>query len=210
MKSRFGVLSLLALALAMAGGCNRARPLQTGYLSDYSRLEEAGGGNLRFVSDRLPEYDAYIVQPVEVLARREKPVLSDEQRREVARYFDEQLVEMLIARGFVMTTRKGEGVARVRIAVTDVRKPTWFLNLHPGSKLTGAGVGSAAVEAEVVDSVSGEQLAAFVDARSGNQFEIDTFSTLDDVKDVIRSWVLEAGARLDALMAERDLARTGP
>jgi hypothetical protein len=47
--------------------------------------------------------------------------------------------------------------------------------------------------------VSGEQLAAGIKAGKGNQFELDYFKALDDVKDVIDRWAKEAGKRLDEL-----------
>ena len=65
--------------------------------------------------------------------------------------------------------------------------------------MTGAGLGGASMEGEVVDSVTGKQLGAVVQSGKGNQFELDTFSELDDVKDVIDSWAEAAGKRLKEL-----------
>ncbi len=204
---RLVVLLALLLLGAALGGCNRAKAVRTDFLSDYSQLEKVRGGNERFVSDRIAEYHSYLIEPIQVLRDEKKAVLTRKQRMELATFFDVRLANMLRERGFRLVGDPGDGVARVRIAVTDVRKATWFLNIHPGSKLTGAGAGSAALEAEVVDSLSGEQLAAFIDARTGNQFEIDMFNTLDDVRDVIDAWIAEAARRLDEFIDQRETAR---
>ncbi len=45
----------------------------------------------------------------------------------------------------------------------------------------------------------GKQLGAVVQSGKGNQFELDTFSELDDVKDVIDDWAEAAGKRLKEL-----------
>lgn len=39
----------------------------------------------------------------------------------------------------------------MRLALTDVQKATWWLNVMPTSKVTGAGVGGASMEGEVID-----------------------------------------------------------
>ena len=85
----------------------------------------------------------------------------------------------------------------MRIALTDVQKSTWWANLHPGTKLTGAGTGQAAMEGELLDSVTGEQIAALVESQRGSQFELDTFSEYDDARDVMDDWASRFRQRLD-------------
>ena len=87
--------------------------------------------------------------------------------------------------------------ARVRIALTDVKKSKWYLSLHPVSKLTGSGTGQATMEGELLDSVTGAQIAALVESQRGNQFELDTFSELDDARDAIDQWTIRFLVSLD-------------
>ena len=108
--------------------------------------------------------------------------------------------------GFRLTETPDSDIGLIRVAITDVQKSKWYLNLHPATKLTGAGLGGASMEGEVVDSVTGKQLGAVVQSGKGNQFELDTFSELDDVKDVIDRWTEAAGKRLREL---RERARRG-
>jgi len=95
------------------------------------------------------------------------------------------------------------GVARVRVALTEINDTKWYLNLHPATKVTGAGMGGAAMESEIVDSVTGEQLAAVVQARHASQFRLNAFSTISDVKNVIDQWAEAASERLKEIRAAK-------
>jgi hypothetical protein len=55
------------------------------------------------------------------------------------------------------------------------------------------------MEGEIIDSVTGNQLAAVVQAGKATQFKLDSFSTLNDVKETIDEWAKTAGERLDDL-----------
>jgi len=191
--------TLLLLFLTLAA-CNNPRPTQSGFLSDYTHLKEVNSSKLRYIGPELSNYDSFIVDPIEI--RIDRKVLNESERAEVARYFRAAAVRVLDDQGYDIVQDAGVGVARVRIAITDVQKAVWFLNLHPGSKLTGAGVGGASMETEVIDSVSGKQIAAVVQSGRGNQFELDTFSSLDDVKDAIDAWARSAAERLEEFRAE--------
>ena len=193
--ARYG---LIVAFLVAAGGC-ASTPEPVGFISDYSRLEKAGQGRLRYISKDLNNYDSFIVDPVQMRTHRDPPVLKPNERAEVTNYFHDAFTKMLGSKGYKVVSVSGPQTARVRIALTDVQKSKWYLNLHPGSKLTGAGLGGASMEGEVIDSVTGDQLAAAIKTGRGNQFELDTFKSLDDVKDVIDKWAKEAGKTLDEL-----------
>ncbi len=190
----------LVLGCAVAGlvGCGSSKPKQTGYLSDYSRLQEVSSTSSRYFAprDTAKQYTKFIVDPVEVFAHQEGE--SDPQLGELAAYFRTKLIETLQP-DYPVVDRPGQGVARLRIAITDVKSSKWYLSLHPASKLTGAGAGEAAMEGELVDSVTGAQIAALVESQRGSQFELDTFSKFDDSKDVINDWCSRFRERLDEL-----------
>ena len=73
------------------------------------------------------------------------------------------------------------------------------ISLSQASKLTGAGTGGASMEGEVVDSVTGKQLAAVVKRGKGSQFTLNVGSTAKDVETVIDQWAKEAEERLREL-----------
>lgn len=101
-----------------------------------------------------------------------------------------------------MTDRPGVGVARVQIALTDIAESTWWRKIHPVWRSLGAGTGGASMEAEIVDSVTGERLAAVIQTVSGNQFDFTAFSTLADVKSAIDKWA-ETGRKELVMLRER-------
>lgn len=194
---KFGVLVMVPVLLA---GC-ASPPPTTGFLADYSKLKKVEGGKLRFISPHMPDYKRFIIDPIQI--RVDRGVLNATDRAEVARYAWDAFVKIVRNGGYEVTNTPGVGVARVRIAITDVQLSKWYLNLHPASKMTGAGAGGASMEAEVIDSVTGMQLAAVVQAGKGSQFELDTFSKLDDVKDVIDRWAQAASERLKEMRESR-------
>lgn len=196
MKTQF--LTAVAAVSLILGGCKTvSAPPKTGFISDYSNLVAEDEGQARFISPKLADYSSFMIDPIEM--RTSSDSLDAEQRAQVANYFYSKFVEELKGRDFSITQTPGTGVARVRIAITDIKASTWWKSLHPASKLTGAGTGGASMEGEIIDSVTGEQLGAVVQSGRGNQFELDAFSKLDDIEDVIDEWVSHAGDQLDSL-----------
>lgn len=195
------ILCLLACSSAIAAGCaNQPAVRESGFLSDYSRLEMEDDSRRVYASGRASEYHSFIVDPVLVTTPVTK--LSAEDRAEAMRYFHEKAVGTLQKSNFRLTDDPGVGVARLRIALTDVASSTWWLKLHPVSKAMGAGTGGAAMEAEAIDSVTGEQIGAVIQAGIGNQFDLTAYSTLADVKGAIDSWAEIATERFREIRAK--------
>jgi Protein of unknown function (DUF3313) len=198
MTSKTQTLLVLFVAAALLTGCGSTPPPRTGFLGDYNQLEKITDSKLRYISPDLAAYNKFMVDPVQI--RMDSKVdLDQAQLSEVAQYFRMKFVEVLKDSGYQVVDTVDGKTARVRIAITEISKATWWLNVAPTSKVTGAGVGGAAMEGEVIDAVSGIQLAAVVKSGKGNQFEVDTFSELDDVKDVIDTWAKEASERFEEL-----------
>jgi Protein of unknown function (DUF3313) len=186
--------------LAVLGACaSRPEAKPSGFLSDYSRLEKVDAHRMWYVSPRLAEYDSFIVDPV--VFRAPPETLTPEQRAEVAEYFHRRVEDLLKDRGLAVTSAPHEGIARVSFALTDIARSTWWMKIHPGMRASGAGTGGAAMEAEIVDSVTGEQLLAAVQSSFGQQFDITAFSTAADVKSAIDKWAVQAGKRFDEVRA---------
>lgn len=193
-------LFLVATALPVSlgvlfGGCASKPSLtQTGFLSDYSRLTPASGDRMRYESPTAVRYHSLIVDPVQILIPAGR--FSSEERAELARYFRRSFEDAIRSVGYKVADAPGTGVGRVRLALTDVAGSTWWKKVHPVSRAMGAGTGGASMEAEVVDSVSGEQVAAVIQAGVGNQFQLTNFSTLADVQSAIDTWARLAAGRL--------------
>lgn len=195
--------AVCAVAVLLAAGC-ASTPEPSGFLSDYSRLEKTGPARIGFVSPRLADYDGFIIDPVEFRINRDKPVLTDKQKADIVNHFRTAFTKALRDMNYTIAEAPGPRVARLRAAITDVQKSKWYMNLHSATKLSGLGTGGASMEAEVIDSVSGEQLGGIIAAGKGNQFELDHFDSLDDVEDVIDGWAKLLASRIGEL---RDQAK---
>ena len=164
---------LVGLAPVLISGC--ATPAaQTGFLKDYSKLEPHPDidGRHRYINPNMNagDYSKFIVDPV-VLSLSEKGKergINQKDLNEQVTFFHQKLVEEL-EQGYQVVSSPGPGVARVRVAITDIDKTNPLLNIHPGTKLTGAGLGGAGMEAELVDSVTSRTIAAAIDNQKGSR-----------------------------------------
>lgn len=199
-------LALLAAAIGFAylilAGCSSApSTTQTGFLSSYAELTPAGPNRMRYTSPELGDYTAFIIDPVQVSSQPGK--LEPEQRAEVANHFRRSLTSELTKRGYTVTETPGVRTARIRVAITNINDSVWWQKVHPASSLAGAGRGGAAMEGEIIDSITGDQLAGVVQSGVGSQFTLGNFSTISDINNVVDQWVLNACDRLDELRASR-------
>jgi len=89
-------------------------------------------------------------------------------------------------------------VARVRTSISDVDKTLPYLNIHPGTKLTGAGLGGAGAEMEVVESVSGQTIAAAIDNQKGSRLSIGAGLTwYGHAEQVMEKWAKDLKKWID-------------
>jgi hypothetical protein len=193
--------TLLLFAGLTLGCASAPEARHTGFLSDYTNLKVIDDNKMNFVSSELASYSSFIIDPVEFSIPPEK--LKEEDRDEVARHFQARLAEVLEKRELTRTDQPGPGVARLRIALTGVANSTWWKKVHPVSRIAGAGTGGAAMEGEIVDSVTGAQIGAVVQSSPGNQFDFTSFSTVADVKSAIDKWAEQAGKRLDEMQVRK-------
>lgn len=191
---------LVAFMPALCGCASKPKLTHTGFLSDYSRLEPVSDSRMRYQSQRIAGFNDFVVDPIRVTVPADK--LSESDRDEVRSYFRDKVIESLRQAGHRVVSTPGPGVARIRIALTDVAASTWWQKVHPVSRAVGAGTGGAAMEAEIIDSQTKEQLGAVVQAGTGNQFDMTAFSTVADVKSAIDGWVQHFSDRLKELRAQ--------
>ena len=181
------------------GGCSSAPTMtKSGFLSSYSNLKDVSDTKMRYIGPTFQDYKSFIVEPIQLMAQNDmKPA----DKAEISSYFNDSLVKLLKEHGYTITNTAGPGVARVRIAITNLKDSKWWMKLHPGTNLTGAGRGGATMEGEVVDSISGKQIGAVVQAGVGSQFTAFNYSTVSDIKTTIDEWAKQFSARLDELKA---------
>lgn len=194
------VYSLMIAGLVV--GCSgRPKVAHSGFLRDYSQLKLEEDGAKRYLnpSKNLRQYNKFIIDPVVVhFAPKAKGTAIDPAKlKELSDYFRNQLVKGLSKRYRVVRS-SGPGVLRIRIAITDIKKTTAVANIHPAMKMSGIGLGGAAMEAEVVDSVSGERVGAIVDSQSGGRLGITAgLKKYGHAEQVMDGWVERFVKRLD-------------
>lgn len=183
-------------ALALLAGCSA--PKQThelsGFLGDTSqmRVRHDLGGLLYYEKEnaRILEYEKVLLEPPVVLFSpgADPSAVSAKDREGLAAYFGERM-RAAIEDGYPIVTQPGPDVLRVRAAITGVspvRTPGYAAEHDTGPSLD---VGSAAIEAEVVDSMTGERLAAFADNQGIRRFgSLGFASKWSDAKAAFDDW----------------------
>jgi hypothetical protein len=163
---------------------------ESGFLSDYSQLEKGGKGQADLIyintSADWARYSKVWIKPVE-LWHADDPKsklggLSKEKQQMLVDYLHTSLHEHL-GKDFQIVDAAGPDVLVVRVAITEGKGSKPVMNListvYPagmvlsyGKQLiwgTGAGVGVATIEGEILDGATNQRLAAAVDRRAGTK-----------------------------------------
>ncbi len=198
-------LSLTTALMIFQTGCARD-VVPTGFLSDYSIMEAESNSSLRYVNElALAKYSDFIVDPVEVhfqtgavaVEQRSKGDLADQDVTELAEYFHDALVKAIADAGCTVACQPGPDVARVRVAITDMEETNVLLAMMIEVRLlTGAGLGGAGMETEIIDSQTGRQLAAYAEIRGGSRAPLTGLSRWGGAKAAIDAWAERLKLRL--------------
>ncbi|ANM30238.1 hypothetical protein ABI59_12580 [Acidobacteria bacterium Mor1] len=212
-------LTLVAIfpwAILLAGCSAKQGPTTSGFLGDYSQLRSGpkDGPILVYSSgpDALAPYKRFIIDPVLVYfhAEAEGVAVDPTELAELTDYFHEQIVSELTEGGYEVVDAPGDGVARIRVALTDVdpASPGKNIGAKAGGIATGVGilvpaldVGRAAIEVELVDTRTSERIVAAVDQDRGKRFfNFKGSSTRwGDAKGAFRDWAGQFVKRLQDL-----------
>ncbi len=177
---------------------------QSGFLSDYSRLEKIDDNMLRFVDDSAGDISSFIIDPVVITFRQppDEQVFTDEELSEITEYYDEAVIEALSKdEGYPLVELPGPGVMRIRIGITNVEETIGVLNISIYTKITGLGLGGASFDGEIVDSVTGKQLAAVVRWGTGSRILKAGITHMGDAKIAIDRWAKDLRAQIDEVNA---------
>lgn len=209
MKKRMketSVLMIVAIVVMLVQcGCGPGAVTKTGFLSDYSRLRAKSASSLRYVNERaLAKYSNFIVDTVDVhfhsgakgIEEKTKGKLTQQNIDDLTNYMHTKIVEAVKATGNSVVYQPGSGVARIRVAITDIDKSS-ATTLLPQAKLAGVGLGGASLEAEIVDSMTGEQIAGLVEAQMGSRIPFSGLGQWDAAKQAMDNWGKRLKKRLE-------------
>jgi len=217
MKRGIGGWLLLLVVAALLAGCAASgmKDVQkTGFLSNYSQLQPGGEDRAALVYIK-PGYD---FKPYnKLMFERFVVLLSDSADyreidpatlKEMTDYYQNAMFEAL-KDGYEIVDQPGQGVLRVRVAITGLKPSNPTANtlstiIPVGMIVAGAtkavsgdnlGTGEAATEMEILDATTGELLAAAVDKRQGGKGVFR--GKWEDTKDAFDLWAKRFRQRLD-------------
>jgi hypothetical protein len=202
----------LAITLLMVGGCVAMKSHKTqpaGFLGDYSQLKEGKTKEWMFgyvnPAVSIQAYTSILMDPIRIYVSKEYNMknVSSEDQQKILNYADATIRKHL-AQDYTLVQKPGPGVMRLRIAITEAENSSvaWdtvstimpislaisgITTIASGS---AAFVGSAGVEAELQDSLTGTRLMAGVDRRMGGKItgKFDKFDKWHTVKNSIDYW----------------------
>ncbi len=191
--------TLLVISGLVLSGCGEPKQVRTGFLSDYSKLEKESDSVLRYINNqKLGTYSAFMVDPVQVQfysGAKGKGELTRQEIVDLTNYMHAAIVKAIEGAGKKIAYQPGPGTARLRLALTDLEKSD-AISMLPQASLMGAGIGGAAAEAELIDSVTGEQIAASLQSKKGSQIPFSTLGDWTAAKQVMDNWAESIGKRL--------------
>lgn len=197
--SRSKLFARVALVLTLLGGCATAPPEATGFLGDGWQLKPDKYGKAGLLWAEKPGFDwqryrRVQLDPVLVYynPRAGSKAIQPDDLQKLAEYFREAVVTEL-ADSHPVTKESGPDVLRIRAAITDVVPANPALNAATTLvAFVPLDLGGAAIEAEFIDSVSGERLAAMVERKKGSPTNLKGgFTELGHARTAFREWAME-------------------
>lgn len=200
MKKTSLIMMVIVVMMAMFCGCEEQQQTKTGFLSDYSRLKSVSDTSYRHIKPgALKKYSGFIIEPVVIHYHSRSKSGGNISRQDLSHLKQYMYAEIrnAISDKYRIVTTPGPGIAKLRMAITDIKQSKTVQNLMPITKMAGTGLGGASMEAELVDSQTGAQIAAVVETQSGNRLSFDGVSKWGDAEAVMKSWAKRFRKRLD-------------
>jgi hypothetical protein len=165
------------------------------------------------------KYNKFIFDPITIYLlpeARNRGINPDDLER-LAKYFQQAVTNELTKSGsYQIVKDPGPGVAEIRVAITNVEPTGGGKNTAVKGAATAATMGVASgasllvprlsvgkvnIEGEILDSVSGDRLVAFVTGKSGRRWfsGLNTVKKWGDVEAAFRSWAKGFRAGLEEL-----------
>lgn len=205
-----------ALVLSGCSSVQMSSVEQTGFLQDYSKLREgvADEAVMVYINPQVDfrPYDKILFDRVTVWFsdKAEYKGIDPETLKTLTDHFQQALLDA-VKDGYKVVDQPGPDVLRVRAAITDLKPSKPVANtvstiLPVGWAVSGTtkavsgdnlGTGEAAAEFELLNSVTGLQLAAAVDRRQGGKAAFS--GKWEDAKEALEYWAKKFRSRLDEL-----------
>jgi hypothetical protein len=202
-----------------------------GFLTDYSKLpktaDESGAYRYRDPNTDFSKYNKLLVDRIKIWFQEDSEYkgIDPDELKMLTDYFYEA-INTAVGDAYPMVTEAGPDVLRLRIAVTDLvpNKPEasvvtlvvpflWIgdagTGVAKGEVGSTAFTGEATIEMEALDSVSSQQLAAYIETEVGKKYQwtkgvaegvtsyVKAYSKWDYTKKAMDTWAQLLRERLD-------------
>jgi hypothetical protein len=200
MKKTSFLMVLSVAIMFIQCGCGAQKAQRVGFLSDYSKLQKESSSSLRYVNiEALGRYSNFIVDPVKVHfhgSDKSKGKLTRQDISDLTNYMHAQIIKAVQSSGNKVVYQPAAGVARIRVALTDIEK-TSAVSTLPQASLLGVGIGGVSMEAEVIDSITGKQIGAVLEAQKGSRVPFSNLGEWTTAKKIMNDWADRFKKRLE-------------
>jgi len=209
MKSSLKVILTLIifLALLLASGCVKQQVKYSGFLENYPVFKKGakGGVDKVYVKEgvNFKKYHKILMDPVEFyikLDAKYQGIRVDVLQK--MSYAFGQAVDEALKGSYELVDEPGKDVLRIRFAITDVvpsKESLGAFQAGPGAvgMRTYVNVGSASMEAEVLDSMTNERVAAAIDTQVGDPQSPGEVNTWKATRAAFEFWAMRLRIWLD-------------
>jgi hypothetical protein len=155
--------------------------------------ETALDGYSNFIVDKV---ELHLYSEAKARKKMEKGKITEQDVKDLTNYMHSAIVKAVQDAGKKVVYQPGPGVVRIRVALTDIEKSS-MVSAVPQASLVGAGIGGASMEAEMVDSQTGQQIGAVVQSKDGSRLPFTNLGEWTTVKKVIDKWAKTLQEKLE-------------
>jgi hypothetical protein len=203
-----------ALTFLILAGCATSKPPNLVFLGSGIELQSVPGSpSMRAWSSRpgiLGEYHAFLFEPVVVSLGKAAAdnQASAEELKNLSEHLRLAFTDELTRGGYKIVDVPGDGVLRVRAALTELVPVDPAKNVAAKAVGTVIGVGlflptvdigQAAIEVDMRDCITNARVAAFADRKAGRAYfsGLSSYRRWGDVESAFSAWAREFRGRLD-------------
>ncbi|HHW77261.1 MAG TPA: DUF3313 domain-containing protein [Xanthomonadaceae bacterium] len=192
------------VTVVVLAGCASTPPPRSGFLVDYPDLKP-DPGNPQLLWWEKPDFDwkryqKLMIDPVVMYydpKAKNQEIRPDDLNRLADEFRD--VVTAELGKNFPVVNTPGQDVLRIRAAITEIIPANPALNVVTTVvAFVPLDMGGAAIEAEFIDSMTNERVAAMVERKLGTPFDLKSgFTSLGHARASFKSWAAELKRALE-------------
>jgi hypothetical protein len=197
----------VSLVIFMLASCSsKPPPPQSGFLADYPDLKPDRYGNQQLLWWENPDFDwkhyqKLMIDPVVIYYHpkaRNNEIRPDDLKRLTDEFRNVVIAEL--GDSFPVVNTPGQDVLRVRAAITEIIPASPALNaVTTVLAFVPLDMGGAAIEAEFIDSMTNDRVAAMVELKLGTPTDLKSgFTSLGHARAAFKSWASELKRALES------------